>query len=191
MFEQLIELDKELFVFLNGLGSEAWDGFWMFYTSKFNWIPLYGLLCYLLFKNLNLKTFFLTLVMIVLLVTFTDQVANLFKRNLLRPRPCYEEGVLEVMRLVKSSCGGRHGYFSGHASNTMGIAIFIGLLLKEKYKYLIYTLILWAAFMAYSRIYVGVHYPLDVLTGMIVGGLSGWVFYRLLKYLKYKFQFLK
>lgn len=188
MLEQLIELDKDLFVYLNGLGSQSWDGFWMFYTSKWNWIPLYALICYLLYKKLDLKAFVLTLILVVLLVTFTDQISGLFKRNVMRPRPCYDEVILKVMRLVKSSCGGKHGYFSGHASNSMGLAVFLGLILKSTYLYILLILIMWAVLMAYSRIYVGVHYPLDIITGMVFGALSGWLFYRLFKYLNLKFR---
>lgn len=189
MLEHLIELDKEFFLVLNGLGTKSWDGFWLFYTTKLNWIPLYAILCYLLFKKLNLKSFLLALVIIVLLITFTDQIANLFKRNIMRPRPCYDEVISELVRLVKASCGGRHGYFSGHASNSMGIAIFLGVMLRKNYKHLIYLLIFWAFLMAYSRIYIGVHYPLDVLTGMLFGGFSGYLFFKLFEYLQCKFQF--
>lgn len=188
MLEQLIELDKELFIYLNGLGTKNWDGFWMFYTTKFNWIPFYAVLTYLMYKKLNTKMFLLTLVVVVLMISFTDQVTNLFKGGVKRLRPCYEEGVLEVMRLVRKTCGGRHGYFSGHSSNSMALAIFVGFMLKEKYKYLIYFMILWALVMGYSRIYVGAHYPLDVLSGVLFGALSGYVFYRLDKYLQSRFQ---
>jgi undecaprenyl-diphosphatase len=86
------------------------------------------------------------------------------------------------MRTVREGCGGRYGFFSGHASNSMAIAIFSGLMLKKRFKYIIYILIIWAVIMAYSRIYVGVHYPLDVLCGMVFGALSGFMFYRLNMY---------
>ena len=135
--------------------------------------------------------FVLTLVLIVFMITFTDQVTNLFKSNIGRLRPCYEEGVLEYMRLVKSSCGGAHSYFSGHASNSMAVAIFSGLMLRYKYKYLIYMLIFWALCMGYSRIYIGVHYPLDVVSGAIFGGVSGFLFYRLNKYIHSRFTLIK
>ena len=95
-------------------------------------------------------------------------------------------GVL-TLRLVKSSCGGRYSYFSGHASNSMAVAVFTGLLLRNKYKYLVFLMLFWAALMAYSRIYIGVHFPLDVLSGMFFGAISGFIFYRLISYLKTRF----
>ena len=168
MLDKLISLDQELFIYLNGLGVESWDAFWMFYTTKFNWIPFYVFLLYLLFKHNNLK------------------VTNLFKSGFMRLRPCHESEVAEVMRLVKASCGGRHGFFSGHSSNSMALAIFIGLTFKRTYKFLFPSMILWALFMAYSRIYVGVHYPLDVFCGALFRVFSGWLWFKICNYFKMK-----
>jgi undecaprenyl-diphosphatase len=189
MLDQLVQLDTELFIFLNGLGSETWDQFWLFYTNKLNWIPFYAVLGYLMFKRLNTKMFVLTLVVIVLMISFTDQGTNLFKNVLVkRLRPCHVPDIMDVMRLVRLWCGGQHGFFSGHSSNSMAIAIFSSLLLRDKYKYLPYILVIWSLLMGYSRIYVGAHYPLDVLCGFIFGGLSGFGFYKLDKYLQSRFQ---
>lgn len=188
MLEELVKLDTELFVYLNGLGTESWDGFWMFYTTKFNWIPFYGLLLYLMYKRINnTKVFLYTLLIIVLMVTFTDQITNLFKRILvMRLRPCYNPEIENIIRLVKSTCGGKHGYFSGHASNSMAVAVFTSLMLRAKFKYIPYLLVFWAIGMGYSRIYVGVHYPLDVLSGMLFGAFSGFLFYKLYKFVTLK-----
>ena len=187
MLEQLLQYDKELFLFLNNLGTETWDGFWMAYTTKFNWVPLYAVLLYLMYKNLDKKTFVFTILVIVLMILFTDQITNLFKGGFKRLRPCYTEGIQDLMRMVKASCGGKHSYFSGHASNSMAVAVFTGLLLKNRYKYLVFILLFWAALMAYSRVYIGVHFPLDIVSGMIFGGFSGFIFYRLIKYLQQKY----
>lgn len=188
MLEQLVEYDKELFIYLNGLGTPFWDAFWLTYTAKIHWIPFYALLGYLMYKKLNTKMFVLTLVVIALLISFTDQITNVFKHGFERFRPCHEPGIQEVMRLVRERCGGRFGFFSGHSSNSMGLAIFVGLTLRAKYKYLIFLMVIWAFAMGYSRIYVGAHYPLDVVCGALFGGFSGYMFYRLDRYLQSRFK---
>ena len=189
MIDQLVQFDIDLFLYLNNLGTESWDGFWMFYTTKFNWIPFYAILAYLMYKRLNTKMFILTLLVIALMITFTDQITNVFKKVLvMRLRPCHNEDIQGMFRLVKEYCGGRYGYFSGHASNSMAIAVFTSLMLRAKYKYLPYLMVIWAVAMGYSRIYIGVHYPLDVISGMLFGAISGFLFYRLDRYLQFRFR---
>lgn len=189
MIEQLANIDTELFLYLNNLGTTTWDAFWMFYTTKFYWIPLYAVLLFLIFKMPNPKIFILTIVIIALMILFTDQVTNLFKKILvMRLRPCHEASLEGLVRLVKPYCGGKFGYFSGHASNSMAVAVFTGFMLRYRFKYILHFLIVWSIGMGYSRIYIGVHYPLDVLSGWIFGGLSGYMFYRLDTYFQNRFR---
>ena len=111
MIEQLLEYDTELFLFLNNLGTESWDGFWRVVTEKWSSIPLYVVLLVLIFKQYKLKGTLVILVCTALLITATDQLANLFKYVLFqRPRPCRVEALQEVMRFVADGCG-RDGYF--------------------------------------------------------------------------------
>ncbi len=187
MIEELLQYDTELFLFLNNLGSESWDGFWQIVTEKWSSIPLYFILLLLIYKHYKLKGTLVVVVCAALLITATDQLANLFKYVLFqRPRPCRVEELKEVMRFVADGCG-RYGYFSAHAASSMGAAVFLGLTLQKWYRYLPFLLLLWAVMTAYSRIYLGVHYPLDIITGMFFGGLLGWLFYNIQLWSQKKF----
>ncbi|MEP3837571.1 MAG: phosphatase PAP2 family protein [Algibacter sp.] len=181
MIDQLLQYDTELFVYLNGLGSATWDGLWLAITHKFTFAPLYALLLFLLYKQFGLKSLLIFIVIIALMVTFTDQITNVFKRTFMRPRPCGAEDIADKIRFIAVRCG-KYGFFSGHSSNTMAAAVFTGLMLKPYYKNLIFILLLWSAIVAYSRIYVGVHYPLDIFCGMTFGALSGFMFFKLATY---------
>jgi len=187
MLEQLLQYDKELFLYLNNLGTPAWDGFWLVLTNKLTFIPLYAILLFFVYKRLGFKALLLIIVIVALMITFTDQITNLFKYVIAkRPRPCREEDMRGIMRFIAPRCG-RYGFFSGHAANSMAAAVFAGLLLKPYYKNLIFILLLWSAIVAYSRIYVGVHYPLDIVCGMAFGALSGFGFYKLQIYTRQRF----
>lgn len=184
--EQLVELDHEFFLYLNNLGSAAWDPFWRFITDKFSAIPFYGFLVFLLYKSLGLKKTFLTLLFVAGLITLTDQFANLFKHYFQRPRPCGQEGVMETARFVAVRCG-RYGFFSAHAASSAALAVFLGLILRQSWRGILIVLIVWALLVSYSRIYLGVHYPGDILTGWFFGILFGYLFYRLHQYIFRKY----
>lgn len=181
MFDSLISKDIELLIYLNNLGTVQWDSFWLVVTNKFSAIPLYLFLLYFTYKQYGIKKTLVAILFVVVLITISDQTSNLFKYGFKRLRPCHDENISHLIRLVKSSCGGLYAYFSAHAANAMAIAVFFGLLLKSKFKYLLPVLVLWALLVAYSRIYIGVHFPLDVITGMFFGILYATIIYKLLK----------
>ncbi|MDX1753313.1 MAG: phosphatase PAP2 family protein [Salinimicrobium sediminis] len=184
--EQLVELDRELFLFLNNLGSPAWDDFWNFITNKFASIPFYALLVFFLYRALGWKKTLLCLVLIAAVITSTDQLSNLFKHFFERPRPCRQEGVMEYARFVAVRCG-RYGYFSAHAASSAALVLFLGMILRNYWKNIFSVLIVWGLLVSYSRIYIGVHYPGDILTGWIFGILIGFLFYRLFLFLLKKY----
>ena len=148
MMEQLVQLDKQFFLFLNAMGSSTWDGFWLFMTHKFSSIPLYLFLLITSFKSFGLKKTLLILVTVALLITVTDQLANFFKYGVQRLRPCHDPELSGMVRLVKSSCGGKFGYFSAHAANSFALALFFTKLLAFKYRYIGLFLFLWASIVA-------------------------------------------
>ncbi len=175
---ELKQLDYELYLFLNNLGTEAWDPFWLVLTNKWSSIPLYAVLLFLIFKRFGLKGTLYTLVFVALLITATDQLANVFKHGFERLRPCRQEGIMEQARFIAVRCGS-YGYFSAHAASSMALAVFVGLLLKSRFKWVLPVLLIWALLVGYSRIYVGVHYPGDVLTGFAIGTLIAIALYVL------------
>ena len=162
--EWLIELDKNCFHLINGSGSTTWDSLMLFSSHKLSWIPLYILLVYLIIKEKGKESIWI-LASIVLVVACCDMGSvHLFKNTFQRLRPCH---FFDEVRLVSERCGGQYGFISSHASNVFGLAVVVGKLMNKKFLFV--ALFIWAAGVAYSRVYLGVHYPLDILGGMLWG----------------------
>jgi len=179
MIEEILKFDTELFVYLNSLGSTNFDFFWLSLSRPEANIILY-LLILMLYISIepNKKLFVINLLLsIIILVTISDQFSNISKDFFQRLRPCFNESLIDSIRLVKDSCGGKYGFFSAHASNSFSLAIFFGLLLFKKNKLLILLFALYAFLISYSRIYLGVHYPIDILIGVFVGIVNGTFIY--------------
>jgi|TARA_B110000037_G_scaffold142260_1_gene160970 undecaprenyl-diphosphatase len=179
MLERIIEIDTELLIFLNGLGGEGWDGFWMFMTTSITSLPVYVIAAFIVYKNYGVKKMLFSLLFLAILITFSDQLANLFKYGFGRLRPCHDETVQGLIRLVKPTCGGKYSFFSAHASTSMAIVVFFSLLIRKQVKYFALFLIVWSLFVGYSRIYIGVHFPFDVLFGFLIGTIIGILVYKL------------
>lgn len=188
MVEGIIDRDRELFLWLNSLGQPSWDGFWLALSNKWVAIPLYLLLLLWAFRQYGWKGTLLLLVFVALLITASDQLANFFKYGVARLRPCHDPELAEVVRLVKPSCGGRYGYYSAHAANAFGLAVFFSVLWGPKRRVWAVALVAWALLVGYSRIYLGVHFPLDVLSGFVAGGILGWLFARLFQMARQKWS---
>ena len=191
MFEEILKLDSKLFLFLNNLGTTKFDAFWLSLSKIEANIVMYLFLIFLFFHIKKLRPKFLyifyLLFVIALMITITDQGANFFKDSFQRLRPCYNESIIDSLRLVKENCGGKYGFFSAHASNSFSLAIFFGLLFKNRIRYMIIITIVYASLISYSRIYLGVHFPIDIIVGSSFGIFVGFIMYSFvyLKFLKF------
>ncbi|WP_333695376.1 phosphatase PAP2 family protein [Flavobacterium sp.] len=184
MLEELIQFDKDVFLFLNNLGSERWDGMWLLITKQLYWTPLFLILFYFILKKIGWKQFGVVILFLALLILVTDQATNLFKYSFERLRPCNDLSLDGQMRavLVRKS----FSFFSGHASNSMATTTFIFLAFRKYFKYP-FLLFLFPLIFAYSRIYLGLHFPGDILTGYLFGFLIGMSFYKFYKFVQPKY----
>lgn len=187
MIEYFLQKDRELLIFLNDLGSEQWDGFWLALTNQFHWSPLFAFVLFLIFKKFGWKNSLLMVLFLAAMVAFSDQFTNFIKYSFGRIRPCNTEELVDKLRYFTYKPGG-YSFYSGHAALSMTATIFTILLLRKHYKY-IFLMLLFPLCFGYSRIYLGVHYPLDVFTGYLAGILFGWLFYRIQKKLRITTRF--
>lgn len=171
----IIEKDRELFIYLNSLGTEQWDAFWLATTDKFTWIPLYIILLFLLFWYYGWKKALTIILITALLVTFSDQFVNLIKETTHRLRPNRDPSLQNIIRVIKNSGG--YSFVSGHAATSFAVSSFMILSLRKFFKP-IYFVLIWPFLFLYSRIYLGVHFPIDVICGMLLGLLIGYGFYK-------------
>ena len=181
--DTLLNIDRYLLLSLNGSDSLFWDGCMLVYTSMAVWAPLALMMLYVLMKNNNIKDFLLLLLLIALVATLTDQISSGFcKPFFARWRPTNDPMLMYAVDVVNETRGGRYGFTSSHAANSFGIATFIMLLIRNRA--LSVSLMTWAAMNAFTRIYLGVHYPGDILAGTVIGVVVGWAVYHLYVYIQ-------
>jgi undecaprenyl-diphosphatase len=183
VIEKLVPLDKELFLFLNGMHHPFFDFVFWWASNSLIWIPVYLLLLYLVIKKYRWQSL-LVLLFAGLCITITDLTAFYgFKEVFLRLRPTHNPELQFMVHTLNGYKGGNYGFISNHAANYFGLAFFLIQLLYKRHPYLALGMILWASLIAYSRIYLGVHYPSDVAVGALLGMLVGWLLGTLYNYL--------
>ena len=176
LLDKIIRFDKELMIQLNNMGTETWDQFWLIATNQLSWIPLYLLFFYLIFKSFGWKKGLALVLLTAVLVTFSDQFTVFLKDSFGRLRPNRDPSVNTMIRILKNNKS--FSFVSGHATTSMAVSLLMHLTLRKSYPYT-WLFFIWPLMFAYSRIYIGVHFPMDVICGAILGVVIGLVFYRL------------
>lgn len=185
--QEIIDIDKYLLLALNGSDSLFWDGCMTVYTTVLVWIPLIIMLLYVLMKNNNMKTFFILVMMFLLVFTITNTMTSLiFKPLLERFRPSLDPEIMYLVDVVNGYRESSYSFMSGHAANSFGLATFAFLLIRNRAFTI--SIIIWGIVNCYSRIYLGVHYPGDIIAGIIVGVLAGILVYRFYEFLSRKMR---
>ena len=178
MVEKILVYERDLFFMLNGSDSPFLDRFMWIYSGKAVWLPLaFFILVVLLYKK-KWRESILILLAIVLVITFCDQFAShVCKPIFTRFRPTHHPDFMDQVKTVFDYRGGRYGFISSHAANAFGFATFMSLLFR--YRLFTWTIFLWAALTAYTRVYLGVHFISDIVPGAIAGVFFGWLVYWL------------
>lgn len=174
----IIQKDKELLTFLNNLGNENWDALWLEITHQLNWTPLFIFIICLVIKSFGWKRGGFMILCMILLVAFSDQFTNLIKNSVERLRPNNDPEIKHLLRTLINPQS--YSFISGHATTSTFFSVFVVLLLKDKYKY-IYFIFFFPLIFAYSRLYLGVHFPIDIFVGIITGILFANLYFFLFK----------
>lgn len=181
MFDTLIDLDTQLLLAINGAHNSFWDTFMFTFSGKLIWLPLYVSLFYVLIRNLTWKQLLFCSIGVALVILLADQICS----QLIRPwverwRPGREESPIDqFVHIVNGKRGGKYGFPSCHAANTVALMGYFFFLLRRRA--LTLALLAWALITCYSRAYLGVHYPGDLLVGSMIGFAAAWFVYFLLK----------
>lgn len=189
MMDWLLQIDSRIFLAINGFNNETWDGVMWWISGKTTWWPFYLLI--LIFLGWKNKWQLVPMILfIVVVITLTDQTSvHLFKNVFQRLRPCHEPALEGMVHLVNNKCGGQFGFISSHAANSFGVAVLVSLWVKRWWSTSV--MLCWALLIAYSRVYLGVHYPGDVLAGALWGSGCAFLVYYLYSWVQAKLPQIK
>jgi undecaprenyl-diphosphatase len=187
LLQHILEWDKELFLYLNGFHSDFWDTIMLMVTRKETWIPLYAIVLWYFIRNYRTKSI-LIIFGLALLILVSDQLSGLLKDTIQRFRPVHEPAIENLVHNVLRK-GGLYGFVSAHAANSVAILVFTSRIFKRRSYYIL--MLLWALMFCYSRIYSGVHYPLDLLGGALLGWGVGYAVFKLMIFVEVHFFYTR
>lgn len=184
MLSQIIQLDHQLFYAINtGLSNAFFDVLMPILRNRYTWIPLYIFLIVFFLRSYKLNGFYLVLTFLATFAFADFTSASLIKKSVKRLRPCNELTFVQEVK-IRVDCGSGYSFPSTHATDHFAIALFLICIFYRKYKFVVPVLLTWAFLIAFAQVYVGVHFPMDVLFGAIYGAIIGWAF---AKFFTYKF----
>lgn len=178
----LIEIDEKLLLVINGCHNRYFDHFMYLFSDRWIWVPMYAAILYVMIRNFSFRKTIICVAALALTITIADQVgASLIRPMVERLRPSNPENpISDVIHIVNNNRSGRYGFPSCHAANTFGLAFFVCFLFR--YRWLTAFLMFWAVVTCYSRVYLGLHYPGDLLAGMLLGCISATIVFLLMRH---------
>lgn len=185
--DTIINWDKALFLHLNSFHSDFWDTIMLLVTRKETWLPFFAVILFYVVKNYRTKAI-LIIIGLALVVLAADQLSGLMKIGFQRLRPVHDPEIGHLVHNVLRK-GGMYGFVSSHAANSVAILVFTSSIFKRRS----YTLLMfvWAAAFCYSRIYSGVHYPFDIVGGIALGSVVGWLLFKLMMFVENHFFYTR
>ncbi len=174
--DALLQIDSQLLLLLNYFQTDFWNNAFWITSSTLVWIPMYIMIIYSIIKSQKWQSW-ITLFAVIILIVLCDRIStDIFKHGIERFRPTHNPDLKDIVKTVFGYRGGKYGFVSSHAANTMGLAVFTALLYRNK----VYStfILIWSLIVGYSRIYLGVHFPGDILGGFILGAILGFGVYK-------------
>jgi undecaprenyl-diphosphatase len=168
MVEWLENIDTQLLLLINGSHCTFCDFIFYWASDRIIWIPFYLFLAFVLYRRFGIEMWKI-LLSVTALIFLSDQISVLIKDIVMRYRPCHNLLLQSQIHLVNGKCGGQFGFVSSHAANSFALASFLILLASQKIKWLTVLLLSWCLLVSYSRVYLGTHYPSDIVGGWILG----------------------
>lgn len=184
LIQSLDQFDQKIFLFLNGLHCQFMDNVMWYISGRILWLPLYCIILFLLVRERKWNVW-ITLILVFVMVLLSDQLSNLVKEAVQRFRPTHNPYIADLVHTVRDYRGGKYGFVSNHAANSFAVAAFVSGFFSRRWVTMF--MFSWAVLVAYSRIYLGVHYPFDILGGAILGFIVGWLLFRLERFIYIKY----